>query len=720
MKSLRLAWVGLLSLAVSQGWAAEPPPRVAVPRVADLVIDGEAADWGDAGLKVEVLTATAPRQTLGNFDAWARLAWDERGLLILLTVRDDRPREEDRAENFWRGSSVELFLAEAQGGTNSFQVMITPGVTPEQPQLRLHVIDRRADALKKRPLAIAAARTRTADGYLLEALLPWESLALQPAVGMTAAAQLYVNDRDSGRDGAQLLWFPAKAAYSSDTTRLQPIVLAEGPCPPLTTAASGGYLRFRHVRAEVATVAALAGKRVAILNGDVPLGQGTLAAVGRLAHCTLTLPMPQPPSPLLTVTVASVPVATITLPDLQAARQAEFERQELGFRPAVFTSRRFPSADFEQPSLVEDLVGPYTIQTTFYDAAQNVVTTPESCGRYGAVVDVLDAAGGRLTRKFLTLYRAPADVNWRLQELPAQLTLPPEFGIDARVATEQQRALRDYIKFAFRDSLSSDGDGAILLAGLSEMAPGTPAVDRTGPWARNDTWWYALKKKLGEARPLRYQAYVPPAAEQEQGKRWPAILFLHGSGERGDDLARVAKHGPLKVLRELPPGETFPFLVIAPQCPFGQGWLMPQLLELLDEVMARYPIDPDRLYLTGLSMGAYGSWRLACEAPERFAAVVPICGGGDPDDMARLKELPVWVFHGAQDQTVYMEFSNRMVASLRRQPGRVRYTVYPEANHDAWTATYANPALYRWLLAQARGKPAEPPTTLSGAAPSEP
>ncbi len=210
---------------------------------------------------------------------------------------------------------------------------------------------------------------------------------------------------------------------------------------------------------------------------------------------------------------------------------------------------------------------------------------------------------------------------------------------------------------------------------------------------------------------LEYLLHVPRAAAPEPDRRWPLILFLHGAGERGSDVWLVAKHGPPKIVREQP---DFPFIVVSPQCPAGRVWDTDELLALLDEILATQPVDPSRVYLTGLSMGGYGTWSLGLAHPERFAAIVPICGGGDPlrvllpdpQKQEALRSLAVWAFHGARDPVVRLSESERMVEALRRAGVRdVELTVYPEAEHDSWTETYANPKLYEWLLRHRRTVP---------------
>ena len=148
---------------------------------------------------------------------------------------------------------------------------------------------------------------------------------------------------------------------------------------------------------------------------------------------------------------------------------------------------------------------------------------------------------------------------------------------------------------------------------------------------------------------------------------------------------------------------------MSPQCPRGEWWLPVQLSDLLDDVMTKYRVDPNQVYCTGLSMGGFGTWATAMEYPERFAAIAPICGGGDPADVERIKGIPIWVFHGARDRIVPLEASEKTVDALRKAKGNVWLTVYPDAAHNSWSATYANEHLYSWLLANRRGTPVTAP-----------
>jgi predicted peptidase len=245
----------------------------------------------------------------------------------------------------------------------------------------------------------------------------------------------------------------------------------------------------------------------------------------------------------------------------------------------------------------------------------------------------------------------------------------------------------------------------VLLAWLSETAAeAPPAVVRTGPWARDQKWWYGLRKELGMVN-TRFLIDLPAGYADDPAKRWPLVLFLHGAGERGDDLSKVRIHGPPK---RAAAGQAFPFILVSPQCPNGTWWSVPELADPLDRVQAEYRVDPDRVTCTGLSMGGFGTWALACEFPGRFAAIAPVCGGGDPRDVQRLLGIPAWVFHGGKDGVVPVTCSVDMVAALRALGAKPGLTVYPEAGHDSWTATYDNPAFYDWLLANRRGQPVWP------------
>ncbi len=207
---------------------------------------------------------------------------------------------------------------------------------------------------------------------------------------------------------------------------------------------------------------------------------------------------------------------------------------------------------------------------------------------------------------------------------------------------------------------------------------------------------HVFEKTVTKTVSCRYLLYLP-GDYGKQGRLWPMILFLHGAGERGDDLELVKKHGPPKLIDQ---GRDFPFIIVSPQCPDGDWWpeKTDTLITLLDEIVADYHVDHERIYLTGLSMGGYGTWALAWRYPQRFAAIAPICGGGYRFMADRLKDVPIWAFHGAKDNIVPLSESEAIVNAVNGNGGNAILTVYPDAYHDSWTKTYDNTELYDWFL----------------------
>ncbi len=207
----------------------------------------------------------------------------------------------------------------------------------------------------------------------------------------------------------------------------------------------------------------------------------------------------------------------------------------------------------------------------------------------------------------------------------------------------------------------------------------------------------------GGKEKMDYLLYLPNGYHESK-KDWPLILFLHGAGERGTHIDKVAKHGPPKIVRD--GTMDLPFIIVSPQCPNGKWWSdkaqLKNLSALLDAIEKKYRVDKKRVYLTGLSMGGYGTWHLAAAQPNRFAAIAPICGGGNVEDAKKLSGLPMWVFHGARDSVVPLAQSERMVRAVKAEEGKIQFTIYPEAGHDSWSVTYANPDLYQWFLQQQR------------------
>lgn len=203
-----------------------------------------------------------------------------------------------------------------------------------------------------------------------------------------------------------------------------------------------------------------------------------------------------------------------------------------------------------------------------------------------------------------------------------------------------------------------------------------------------------------DGKEAKYVLFVPH--DYKADKPMPLILFLHGSGETGTDGQKPVKAGIGNAIKKQE--KTFPFIVIFPQSQ-KRTWKADsadaqRALDILAEVRKEYKVDPKRIYLTGLSMGGFGTWSLAAKYPDRWAAIVPICGGGDPKDAAKIKDIPCWCFHGDADKAVIVEKSREMIEVLKAAGGKPKYTEYPGVGHNSWDKAYGTKELYEWLLKQ--------------------
>ena len=200
----------------------------------------------------------------------------------------------------------------------------------------------------------------------------------------------------------------------------------------------------------------------------------------------------------------------------------------------------------------------------------------------------------------------------------------------------------------------------------------------------------------------QYLLFLPETYGLQPDQRFPLILFLHGSGECGKDLNLVRNVG---LPRVAPLRKGFPFMVLAPQCPKGKWWtdtgMIIRVIAMLDEVCKKYMVDPNRVYLTGLSMGGFGTWALVEQFPYRFAAAAPVCGsGGNPYLAYRMRNVPIRIYHGEADKNVSILNSRMMNSALKKIKANVKLIVYPKLGHNIWDKVYSSDDFYDWLLKQ--------------------
>jgi predicted peptidase len=228
---------------------------------------------------------------------------------------------------------------------------------------------------------------------------------------------------------------------------------------------------------------------------------------------------------------------------------------------------------------------------------------------------------------------------------------------------------------------------------------------------------FTSESTSSDGNTLEYRLFSPEAASSDN--RLPLVLFLHGAGERGDDNTAQLKHGVVEFFKRQ---QQHPCYILAPQCPKDERWVdvdwnretgrgafeespstwMRLALMSVQSLVDSGKVDPDRIYVTGLSMGGYGTWYAAGMKETPFAAAAPICGGGDPMWAQRYVDLPLWVFHGDADNAVPVDRSREMVKSITKAGGNPIYTEYPGVGHDSWTETYANGLFHDWLMSQSK------------------
>jgi predicted peptidase len=253
---------------------------------------------------------------------------------------------------------------------------------------------------------------------------------------------------------------------------------------------------------------------------------------------------------------------------------------------------------------------------------------------------------------------------------------------------------------------------AVLLFSQCAAGPGSSGTQptargtvKTGQHPQESNVSFRLPDGSSHALQIKYLLYLPEAYGRDPQKKWPLILFLHGRGERGNDLQLLTRH-PLPEM--LVDNTSFPFVVVSPQLSLESGgWqdTVDALDAFLDTIQGMYSVDASRVYVTGLSMGGFGTWQLAMKHPRRFAAIAPIAGGyyyrskAVPSKICALASVPVWAFHGALDTVVEPWQSQVLVDALKKCGGEVRFTLYENADHEAaWQLAYGDPELFRWLL----------------------
>ena len=371
--------------------------------------------------------------------------------------------------------------------------------------------------------------------------------------------------------------------------------------------------------------------------------------------------------------------------------------QEVTAEQPIFDADTFPKINFHHADLIKAALGPFTMKIRYFDAAYNEVEKPTAPGRYGARVQVR-FLNGYSEIQHVTLFKTPKPYRTYRDTYTVTAQLPDSFGLSNDIQTREVWNTQNFFYDLIRSGDHHGDDSAALVAALHDIETDPARWHGFDYWRITDAWWNGLEKKLGAAQDYKRIVTLPHEYAKKSDEKWPMIVFLHGSGERGDDLDMLKNKGPLGYIHK-DKGHPFPFILVTPLCPNGEWWNPDKVALLIDKIEAKYRVDPKRIYVTGLSMGGYGSFEFAATYPQRVAAIASLSGGENPAIAERLKTVPTWIFHGSDDPVVRTQYSVDIADKMKAVGAtEVKLTIYPGVGHEKWDMTYDNPELYAWFL----------------------
>ncbi len=669
-----LVLIALAAMLLGRTYAEDSTPITDLPKVTRVRVQDSVEDWQGQGLLIRTLAGDSIHLSPSTeFMAVGRLGWSEEGLLLHVEVTDPTPFEPVDLNHLLDGDSVELLLMTGDNDkAGMIQLVASPGLTSNSSAARYKIFDYRDKEFKK-DLADFTPRVtakRSDRGYLMDLLLPWSSMGITPSLGTIIKVGFAINHSVSQGDKnhQRAIWI--NHLPKSEWMKLSPVRLADKPSNPDPIAVWAGFDQFKTGYANVVADPELAGQKIAVLEKEQILAQGILSLDGDRAVGTLLFPLPPIGQKYdsLDITLDGKVVRTLTLPDINGHRRDLFSTgggapsydehppvwTSVVCKSEVFNDEKFPVCDFLEPDKMRELVGPYTVKTDYYDVEFKPVDKAVKPGRYGAVATFTSAAGDSFVA-YRTLYRVP------LNEV-----VKPDVSVYFLAATSTE----------------------------------TSAVDKFLAKKADRDWWHALRKKLGSEVKYEYYVRLPKGYNEDPGKRWPVIFYLHGVGG-GKTMEGVQNNGIQIPAREWP---VFPFIAVSLRSEQGwkQGWnwFQPAVKDVVDEVATKYRTDPTRYYLTGFSMGGWGTWDVALDQPDRFAAIAAIGRlGGDPAHAARVKDVPAWIINGTEDHSASSSDAINMVRALKDVGGEIKWTEIPGADHvQSHVIAYQWPELYAWFL----------------------
>lgn len=485
----RLGLVVALLIALSGSLDAWIKGRVAqtfgIGRVGGLTLDGDLTDWPEDAFQTGPLAGVDGAVVRpDDFDVRAHVAWSDGSLWLGVEIQDDVIRDASEGASLDAVDHIRIRVADE---TDSRYLIATVAAAADPGAVRVEIDPRGAVQTE-----IEGARRTVGNRTTFEVRIPAEPFGN----GRTLSLQVRAHDRDQGRDQFTAVWFPwddLSVGGMSHRVRLSDRAEA-----PIAGTAHGSYPDLLETRVRIVCDASLADRKVTFLDGERELATGRLGLEDGRAVAVLMCEMPALGEPYVAprIEVEGGGNIAVTIPDADERRAWRFAWHRITFRDYAFSGRRFPEARLEEPLLAEHLIGPYTVETTYYDRNYVPVERADADGRYGAVVTIRTDAG-RVYRRFRTLYKFSGFIPWWEREVPASIELPEEFGIDPVVLDGKPTVVADQLKLMFWSGLSRDQRIGAFLAGLREAVPGE--LDRgfyDAVWERDRTWWVGLKRKL--------------------------------------------------------------------------------------------------------------------------------------------------------------------------------------------------------------------------------
>lgn len=661
------------------------PPVFDIPRLLSVIaVDGNSDDWGEAGLRTAPLLDPESENPAGGFSASARVAWDDAGLCILVETSGGFGVEAENPGALYEASGIEIFAspnhfngAPPAESRVVLQPILASGRDPRHPQARCYIYDNRPpELIASAPPSCEFAAKHTEDRAIYEVRIPWSQLGLTPREGLVLGLQIQANDADETQRLTQLRWNTAPG-------KGQALRLAGTGASAITSTATASYELPERIR----VIVRAAPNSVVRAESAIASAEAATDAAGQ---AILHLPMPGwggAGSPIRVSDAAGNAFAWIELPVATKFRHAFLESMPLTISgDNVFAGEEFPPLDPLPGKVASSLIEPGSLRIRFFNRDGEECTRAEKTGRYFAIVTLTSKGGKEITRR-IDLFRANEELDPHFAGPDDQLAAaagiaPPKTEADRRLfASVRKNVFDDFKKRIF--------NRAAILSALHERDEGPVRVMT----ARLNAW-YQLDKKQGTVEPVRHLALLPPDHAKHPDKKWPVLVFLHGTGWHHESSALKE---PIRKFWESQADRDF--ILLQPLAPRGTSWVPDQLIDWLEETLPEVNGDSSRVILTGFSMGGIGTWNVACAHPDRFAAFVPLASVGEhaPPDAAAGR--PLWCFHGQTDGMDYRP-AKQWTERLREidPAADVRFTLLENTDHtNTSERVYSRPDLREWI-----------------------